>query len=220
MSKRVSSRFARPASEHGFTLVELLVTLVVMTLASIAILSWLNQTSRVASSETARATSLNEETVAFARMLQEVRQAYAVNCPSAGCSSGATSSSIDIDERTTLSGQQDKRVSFVCNVSEPGSTLHECVRYEAAASDTSDAVPLGPSCSSCTKSVVIRRVANEPVFTKLTTGTSLSGAVRWIAGKATIYTPNNGALTNGLARYSSDVVLSQWFDMSQLSFGQ
>src|ERR1700747_100479 len=67
---------ARPASECGFSLIELLVTLLVMSLALTAIFDLLDQSSRVAKSDIERDASLNEQAGAFARMIDELRQAY------------------------------------------------------------------------------------------------------------------------------------------------
>jgi prepilin-type N-terminal cleavage/methylation domain-containing protein len=211
---------ARGAGEAGFTLVEILVVLVLMSLVTTAILGLLDQSGRVVKSDLERDASLNEEAGAFARMIDELRQAYAVNCPSGGCTNNATATALDFDERVTSSGQADKRVAYNCGVTQAGTSWYECVRYETAASDVTDAVPLDASCSSCKSSVVIQRVVNTPVFSNLTAGSSTEGAVRWISGTATIYTPTGGAYTGVAARYSSDAVFSEPFFMSQLAFGQ
>lgn len=218
--KRRRRSLARAASESAFSLIEVLVTLVVTSLALTAILSLIEQSSRVASSDIERNASLNEQSGAFSRMIDELRQAYAVNCPTGGCTSNATATALDFDERVTSSGQQDRRVAYNCGVTQPGTSWYECVRYETAASDITDAVPLSSSCASCKSAVVIQRVVNTPVFTKLTTATNPEGAVRWISGTATVYTPTGGSYTAAAARYSSDAVLSEPFFMSQLAFGQ
>jgi prepilin-type N-terminal cleavage/methylation domain-containing protein len=219
--QRTRRRPAHRAREAGFTLVEMLVVLVMMGLVLTAILDLLDQSGRVARSDVERDTSLNEQVGAFNRMIDELRQAYSVNCPSGGCTNNATATALDFDERVTTSGQADKRIAYNCGVPQPGATgWYECVRYEASASDTTDAVPLSSSCSSCKAAIVIQRVVNTPVFTGLTTGTSAEGTVRWISGTATIYTPTGGAFTGASVRYSSDAVFSQPFFMSQLAFGQ
>jgi type II secretory pathway pseudopilin PulG len=198
----------------------MLVVLVVMSLVLTAILTLLEQSGRIANSDVERDTSLNEQAGAFNRMIDELRQAYAVNCPSGGCTANATATGIDFDERVTSSSQADKRVAYNCGVTQPGTSWYECVRYEAAASDITDTVPLSSACSSCKSTVLIQRVVNTPVFSKLTTGTSFGGAVRWISGTATIYTPTGGSYTGTAARYSSDAVFTEPFLMSQLVFGQ
>ena len=112
-------RPARVAHEAGFTLVEILVVLVVMSLAMTAILSLLEQSGRIANSDVERDTSLNEQAGAFNRMIDELRQAYAVNCPSGGCTNNATATGIDFDERVTTSGQADTK-SVTGGTGQPG----------------------------------------------------------------------------------------------------
>jgi prepilin-type N-terminal cleavage/methylation domain-containing protein len=208
--------------ERGFSLVEMLVTASMLVLILTATLGLFSSSSRIGQSDLARDQALNDQTAAFSRMVNEIRQAYAINCPSGGCTSAATSTSIDFDERVYESGAQaDRRVAYNCGVAQPGVTgQYECVRYEAAATDTTDAVPLSSNCSTCTSTVVIQNVVNTPVFSGLTTGTSGSGTVRWVSGQATIYTPANGALSSKVSPYKHDIILSQSFSMPQLQFGQ
>jgi prepilin-type N-terminal cleavage/methylation domain-containing protein len=212
---------SRMRENGGFTLIELLVTMVLMVIVTLAILALLDTTTKVGYSDIARDTSLDEQTLAFNAMTNEIRQAYQINCPTGGCANNASSSYIDFDERVTSPTQRDLRVAFVCNVPQPGvSGEYECVRYETSASDNTDSVPLNSSCSTCSSWVAVQRVVNTSVFTNLTTGTSGSGATRWIAGKATVYTPGTGDLASSLSIFTHDLVLTQSFDIPQLSFGQ
>jgi Tfp pilus assembly protein PilV len=209
------------ADERGFTLMELLVTALLMIIVSSGVLTWLEQTTRVASSEVERGVAIGEGGVSFRQMMEEIREAYAVNCPSAGCTNNAETSYLDFDVRTTKSGQSDRRVAYVCSIEEKTGGFFKCVRYETAASDVSDAVPLSSSCASCTSATVIRRVVSNKVFTNLTTGTSPSGAVRWTSGKATVYVPSAGSLAKRQTKYlKSDIELSASFYMSQLGYGK
>jgi prepilin-type N-terminal cleavage/methylation domain-containing protein len=211
----------RCSGQAGFTLIEMLVAALLLLVILTATLSFLDSTSRIGYSDVDRSQALDEQTVAFNRMLTEIGQAYAVNCPTGGCASGATSNSIDFLERVDQGSQADRRVAYNCGISQPGvSGEYECVRYQAAATDMSDAVPLGPTCSSCTATVVIQRIVKTPVFTNLATGTSGSGAVRWVSGQATIYTPSAGLMSSKVSPYTHDMVLSQVFSMPQLEFGQ
>jgi prepilin-type N-terminal cleavage/methylation domain-containing protein len=220
------ARFVR--GERGFTLMEVLVSSLLMVIAGSAIFTWLEQSTHVSTGEIERAVSVSEQAAAFERMIGEIRQAYQVNCPSGGCTNGsegkgAESNYLDFDVRATFSGQKDKRVAYACNVEEPGTTWYECVRYQAPASDTpaKDAVPLSSTCTTeCTTSVVIKRIVLKPVFTKLMTAKSLAGTERWVSGKASVYSPNAGALNSKLSNYASDLVLAQRFRMQQLQFGQ
>lgn len=220
--KRLRSRVG---DERGFTLIELLVSAILLLFVLTAVLTLFVDTSRIGYSDLARDQALDEQTVGFSKMVTEIRQAYAINCPSAGCTNAATSNSIDflerVDEGSPSATQHDRRVAFNCGIAQPGVTgQFECVRYETAATDTTDAVPLGPSCSSCTATVVVQRIVKTPVFTNLTTGTSPTGTLRWVSGQATVYTPSNGSLSSRVSPYTHDMVLSQSFSMPQLQFGQ
>ena len=210
------------AEERGFTLIEVIVTAALLAIILTAILGLFNNSYRIGQSDLARDQALNEQNVAFSRMVNEIRQAYAINCPTGGCSNNATSTSIDFDERIYENGaQSDRRVAYNCTIAQPGvAGEYECVRYEAAASDITDSVPLGAGCSTCTSTVVIQRIDNTPVFSGLTTGTSGSGAVRWVSGQATISSPSNGLLSTNVSPYRHDIELSQWFSMPQLQYGQ
>jgi Tfp pilus assembly protein PilW len=208
--------------EGGIGLVELLVATAMLAVILTATIGLFASTNTIGQSDLGRAQALNEQTGAFSRMVYEIRQAYGINCPTGGCTNNATSTSIDFNERIYESGAQaDRRVAYNCSVAQPGvSGQYECVRYETAATDTTDAVPLSSSCSTCTATVVIQRVVNTPVFSALTTGTSGSGAVRWVSGSATVYTPANGTLSSNVSTYKHDIILSQAFSMPQLQFGQ
>ena len=212
------------------TLTELLVVMLMMVIVMTAIAGLLISSWKAGNADINRNTSLNEQTTAFRGMLNEIRQAYQVNCPSGGCTSNASSSYIDFDERIVESGSQvDRRVSYVCNVAVSGSDgPYECVRYEAPASDSTDAVPLNSShCSLCLSAyggssgiVKIRRVLSTSVFSSLATGTSAGGATRWVSGKATIYSAGAGSTASNISPYTNDLILQQAFSMPQLAFGQ
>jgi type II secretory pathway pseudopilin PulG len=219
---RAQARCRVLAGEGGFTLIEMLVTASMLVLILTATLGLFTSSNRIGTSDLARDQALNDQTTAFSRMVNEIRQAYQINCPTGGCSNAATSTSIDFDERIYKSGAQaDRRVAYNCGVAQPGVTgQYECVRYETDATDASDAVPLSASCSTCTSTIVIQNVVNTPVFSSLTTGTSGSGAVRWVSGQATIYTPANGALSSKVSPFKHDIILNQSFSMPQLQFGQ
>jgi Tfp pilus assembly protein PilW len=224
----------RLRDERGVTLVELLVTTLMMLVVMTAIFGLLNSASQVGYGDVDRSAALEQQTVAFRKMINEIRQAYQINCPSGGCSTNASSNYIDFDERITdgtNSAQADRRVSYVCNAVPSASSdgPYECVRFETAATDTADSVPIGGSgtCAACSGypggtsgTIYILRVVNTNVFSNLTNGTSPSGATRWISGKATIYTPGAGSLSTKVSQYSHDIILQQYFNMQQLEFGQ
>lgn len=230
--KTAISRIRRQTAsdQRGFSLVELLVVMLMMLVVLGAIFGLITSSWKAGNADINRNTSLDDQTVAFSNMLNEIRQAYQVNCPTAGCSSNASSNYIDFDERIVESGSQvDRRVSYVCNVAQPGASgQYECVRYEAPASDTTDAVPLDASnCSACLSAwggssgiVKIQRVLNTSVFSNLSTGTSPSGTTRWVSGKAAIYTPGAGSTASNISPYTNDLILQQNFSMPQLGFGQ
>jgi Tfp pilus assembly protein PilW len=201
--------------------VELIVAALMLLLILTATISFLVSTSQIGYSDLDRNQSLDQETLAFGRMVDEISQAYAINCPTGGCTNAATSNSIDFLERVDHGSQADQRVAYNCGIAQPGvSGEYECVRYQAAATDATDAVPLGASCSTCTATVVVQRIVRTPVFSSLTTGTSGSGAVRWVSGQATVYTPSNGLLSGKVSPYGHDQVLTQSFSIPQLEFGQ
>lgn len=200
----------------------MLVTTAMLAVILTATLGLFTSSNRIGQSDLARDQALSEQTVAFSRMVNEIRQAYQINCPSGGCTNNTTSTSIDFDERIYESGAQtDRRVAYNCSVAQPGvSGQYECVRYETAATDVADAVPLSSSCGTCTATIVIQRIVNTPVFSALTTGTSGSGAVRWVSGTATVYSPANGTLSSNVSAFKHDIILNQAFSMPQLQFGQ
>lgn len=222
------SRLPKPASDDGFTLIELLITAVLLIIVLTAVLNMLDTSTKVANSDLERNISLSEQTNALSRMSAELRQAYQVNCPGGTCANEATASEIDFNERITESGgQQDRRVLYKCNVAQPGTSLDECVRYQAPNTTTAP----GASCVTekvCTSSVVIPRVLNnttadplspnDPVFTKLRNPLAVQSNT-WTAGQMTIKTSTGGERTGAGTLYKSDVILSNAFYMYQLDYG-
>lgn len=128
--------------ETGFTLIEQLVTMVVLVVVLGAVLALFETTAKIAPRDQERAHSIRDAQVGLDRMGRELRQAYAVNA--------ATPNLLDVN--VTIRGQS-RRVLYDCN-------RPRCVRRQGAP---------GADLSGLGGEVVIDRLLNgvsgEPVFT-------------------------------------------------------
>jgi Tfp pilus assembly protein PilV len=214
----------RARGESGFTILEVLISSILMVVVMTGVLGLFDRSSKVAYSDLERNISLSEEASALSRITTELRQAYQVNCPTGGCTNNATANSIDFDERiVTSTGQQDRRVAYLCKEAEPKTGWDECVRYEAPNTAT---VPSATCVTEkvCKSSVVLPRIVNnttadpeDPVFTGLKSGAGLGSTWTW--GQVTIKTPTGGERTGPATYYKSYVTLSDSFYMYQLDYG-
>ncbi len=144
------------SDEAGFTLVEVLVACV-MSIALIgAVLSLLESSQRVQARDTEFGLVLQEGRTGLSRMAREIRQAYSVKSASPN----------SIDFLIDLGGK-NYEVLYECSVTQPGTSLHECVRL--AAGEGKSLPPLSAGAP------VVQRIGNEtsidthgspdPVFT-------------------------------------------------------
>jgi type II secretory pathway pseudopilin PulG len=138
---------SRLNEENGLTLVELLVTILVMGLVVTAILGVLDTSARIAPKDVERANAIGEAQTGLNRIVRELRQAYRIV--------GSTPSSVQMrvnilrDDPATPGPDYDNvTVDYRCG-GDPG----RCVRREA---------PLGASLPA-TGTVVVDRVLNGGV---------------------------------------------------------
>ena len=110
----------RMRGEGGYSLVELLLVTMLLTIVLGAILALLDSTNRTAPKETERAHVIRETQVGLKRMTNELRHAYALN------STGPWS----IDANVLVRGV-NKRVVYDCADPDPVRTAHRrCMRHE------------------------------------------------------------------------------------------
>ena len=198
---------AEARDESGFTLVELLVTIVILAFVLTATLAVFEAVFRSSHADNERNTSLVEQTASLHRMIGELRQAYRV----VGPVSASTSNYMDVLIRLTRpgSGTLDRRVLYQCDHTDPATGLRQCVRYEFAANDPS---PPGSAPFGATTTLAFARVTNgtsvDPVFTNLSSPSGTTGGPTY--GQVTIKTPGSGESTTG---YQHLFVLSDAFYM-------
>jgi Tfp pilus assembly protein PilE len=177
--------------EGGFTLIELLLASVAAIAVFTATLALLQSSQRVQARDSEWALTLQEGRAGLARMVREIRQAYSIKA--------ATGSSIDF--LVTIGGN-DLEVSYQCNVTQPGTSLYECVRLAATPPASLPALSTGTP--------IVRDVLNEtaadssdPVFSYTPNATAPTFATVKVA------LPSAGTLKQaGSTAYTHHVVLS------------
>lgn len=104
--------------ERGFSLIELLVAMTVLATVMLATLAVLDSSSRMARSDTDRASAIQEAQVGLDRMVRELRHARAVN-----------SASPQVLDVMVLQRGVARRVVFDCSVAHPSTTgQRRCTR--------------------------------------------------------------------------------------------
>jgi prepilin-type N-terminal cleavage/methylation domain-containing protein len=179
------------AAQSGFTLVELLIAMVVLTVVLLGTASALNLISRVAVREQARAFALGDARVGVARMTRELREAQQVFSTGDGW----------MDVEIVIAGQPT-RILYRCDWQPAGATYRQCVR--AMSTDLSQAP------DPTTGQVIVDRVLNgtaydpsDPVFTFTPDGTNPTYV------EARVVVPANGTGSG----YSHHLVLDDGFYM-------
>jgi type II secretory pathway pseudopilin PulG len=94
---RIRSLFRRTSAEHGFTLAELTVTMMLMLVVVGALLAVFESVQRTASFTQARVESTDEMRLAIERLSKELRQASSIT---------STSTSSTLDMQTYINGVQ------------------------------------------------------------------------------------------------------------------
>jgi prepilin-type N-terminal cleavage/methylation domain-containing protein len=178
------------AAETGFTLVELLVTMVVLVVVLGATLFILDATSALGRNNIARQNGIQEAESGLARMTKEVREgtlpAGASNFPL------TVGDSFDVVE---FVNDVQTRIYYNCDVVSPtNSGYHQCVRYAS----TTLATQPGPATPNTTAQVVIDRVLNgvsnaAPFNTAVFTPNSATSPTMY---QITIQVPQKGDRTN------------------------
>ena len=214
----------RSASEAGFTLVEMLVTIMVLGLVLTAVLSLLDSGGKTAYNDQERNTSLDEQTIAIHRMVLELRQAYAINGPALP-SAGASISSNYLDADIVIGGTP-YRVIYDCSNTVLATGKQQCVRYQSAAPSGAVSYTGNPP-SGATSTVIIPRLDNgtggvtgaggDPVFTNVSDPSGAGGGTRPTYAQVTVKTPGAGERLQG---YTHDVTLNDAIYMRNLDTGQ
>ena len=178
--------------ESGWTLIEMLISSVILVIMLGAVLALLDMTNTVAPRYQERAHDLREAQVGLYQMTRELRQAYSL----------ASHSAYSVEAHVWENGA-DHDVTYDCTgTSVAGPGLGECVRFETTGGTQ------GPS------SVMIDRLLNRPgaglspVFAYTT-----NGAGRTTYATAHVEVPAKGARTTG---YSHRIVLDDGFYMRNL----
>jgi prepilin-type N-terminal cleavage/methylation domain-containing protein len=118
--------------ERGFTLVELLVTALVMVVVLLGTMQVLDDSTRMAAQDTDRGHAIREAQVGLDRMVREARHARAV------VAAGPQALELDVRRRGV-----DSRVRFDCSVAEPGRPgLSRCTRTVVSGPGAGTAEPL------------------------------------------------------------------------------
>jgi Tfp pilus assembly protein PilW len=185
--------------EDGFTLIELLVASVATMFVFTATLAMLETSTRVQARDTEWGLTLQEGRAGVARMVREIRQAYSIK--------EATGSSIDF--LASIEGKE-LEISYTCNVTQPGTSLYECVRLAATPPASLPALSKGAP--------IVRDVLNEtaadssdPVFSYSPSSSAPTFATVKVA------LPSAGTLKQaGSTGYTHKVVLSSGADIRNL----
>jgi type II secretory pathway pseudopilin PulG len=137
-----------PRDEAGFTLVELLLAMVMLTGVMTALVQVFTTSGPVAGRDQSRALGIMDAQVGLAAMTRDLRQAQTIN--------SATSTAVDFT--ATINGVT-QRIVYDCAGTQAGTTYKQCVR---ASSTTLTAAP-----SLTNAKLVMQRLVNgtTPVFT-------------------------------------------------------
>ena len=135
------ARLARQGdAEGGFTLIEALVTISLLSVVLTAILSLSDTTQRIYPKDEQWATSIRTAQVGLAGMTRELRQAYALN----------SFSSTSIDAQVRVNGRV-RRVVFDCGSTHPTNPLlKQCLRYEVTGTGAGPSTPIIPRVAQAT----------------------------------------------------------------------
>jgi len=193
MAMRARPVAARVRSgESGWTLIELLVSSVILVVMLTAVLALLEATNAAAPRDQERAHDLREAQVGLYQTTRELRQAYSL----------VSNSAYSIEAHVWENGA-DHDVTYDCTGASPTLPgLGACVRFETSGGNH------GPS------TVVIDRLINKPgsglspVFTYATNGSG-----RTTYASAHVEVPAKGARPTG---YSHRIVLDDGFYMRNL----
>jgi Tfp pilus assembly protein PilW len=122
----------RLAGEAGFTVIELLVAATLMVLVLLPTFMVLEQSTRHAHRDTARATTIDEAQTGLNRLVRELRHTTLVH-----------SSTAQVLEVTVTRRGVDSRVRFDCTVTEPGrAPLRRCTRTVVSGPGAGSTEPL------------------------------------------------------------------------------
>jgi prepilin-type N-terminal cleavage/methylation domain-containing protein len=189
--------------ESGFTMVEVLVVIVLLAVVMVPVTNALVFEGKQAPIATSYAQGIGDQTAGLQRMVQEVRQAYAIESTNGDPDSGQ-GSYIDflVMIYSASSGtDQPWEVRYDCSQLSPSNVPHgtayrACIRYacQATAYNTQCALP------ASNNAVVDRIVPNTPpVFTfRDKGGNPATNAQDIWTVEANVQVPARGSLTYGL----------------------
>lgn len=193
--------------ERGFTLPEILVSIVVFGFVLTAILSVLDTTAALSTRDQERPAAIHEARSGLSSMVRELRQAYQV----------VSASPNQMEVLVRLNGV-DMNVSYRCDVAITGSTLHRCYRLAA---------PNGESLPSLEQGkVVVDRLVNgtaaDPVFCALDQEANACGPPDPAAEASNYYgvtvkVPAKGERKSG---YKGNVVFHDGFSLPNIAAAQ
>jgi prepilin-type N-terminal cleavage/methylation domain-containing protein len=168
-------RFGRP---DGFTLIEMLVVTLLLSLVVAALVGPMVTSARVQNRDASYAAAQQEGRTGLDSMVSQIRQAGAI----------LSTDSNAVEMNVSLNGTAE-HVYYECDIAQPGAAqYHECIRVQSAAGS---ALP-----SLSTGTVVIRNLTN---------GTAVDPVFSWAADPAapyymtaTIKVPASDGTTGGL----------------------
>jgi prepilin-type N-terminal cleavage/methylation domain-containing protein len=193
--------------ERGFTLPELLLSMVVFGFVMTAVLSMLDTTAKLSTNDQERPAAINEARTGVASMVRELRQAYQV----------VSASPNHMEVLVRLNGV-DMDVSYQCDVPVAGTTLRRCYRLATINGQPLPALGQGK--------IVVNRLVNgttsDPVFCALDSVTNTCGAPDPTADAATYYgvtvkVPTKGERKKG---YRGNVVFNDGFSLPNIAAAQ
>lgn len=187
-------RISRLTAEAGHTLVEMLVVILLLALVLTPVMNSLVFEGRQAPVGVQYSQSISDATSGLQRMMQEIRQAYAIRATNGDVNSGQ-GSYIDF---LAVIADQNLEVKYDCGqVSSTNSAYDACKRFAcvATAYDTPCTLP------SSSSYVAVDRVLNTngQVFTfRDKTGASATNAQDIWTIEAKVQVPSRGSLSYGL----------------------
>jgi prepilin-type N-terminal cleavage/methylation domain-containing protein len=185
------------ASEAGFTLIEVIVVATLLSVVVGVLMAPLILSSKQQTKTMNYAFAQQEARTALESMVAQVRQANAVLTPDSNTNS--------IDMNVTLNGTT-VQVYYECDIVQPGTSYHECVRVQAAVGATL------PSLSTGT--VVARNLLNGTA-TDTVFSLGPSGPAPYYM-TATLKVPASGGTNNGLTH---SIVFSDGALMRNMNVG-
>jgi prepilin-type N-terminal cleavage/methylation domain-containing protein len=190
---------SRPGSvaEAGFTLIEVIVVAALLSVVVAALTAPLAFSIRQTNTGIDYAYSQQQARTAIESMVAQVRQATAILTPDSNTNS--------IDMNVTLNGAA-LQVYYECDIAQPGTSYHECVRVQA---------PIGSSLPSLSTGTVVASNLTNGTSTDQVFSLGPSGPAPYYM-TATLKVPASGGTNDPLTH---QVVLSDGALMRNMNIG-